>query len=102
MFCPKCGSILIPKKDRNKQVLACKCGYKNTEESDMKFKEVITPHKEVEVIEEQKEALPIVEEECPKCKHKQAYSWELQTRAADEPPTQFFRCEKCRHTWRHY
>ena len=28
--------------------------------------------------------------------------WMLQTRSADEPTTQFFRCTKCQHTWRNY
>jgi len=26
----------------------------------------------------------------------------IQTRAADEPPTRFYRCTKCGHTWREY
>jgi DNA-directed RNA polymerase subunit M len=28
--------------------------------------------------------------------------WMLQTRSADEATTQFFRCTKCKHTWRNY
>ncbi|MEM4865380.1 MAG: hypothetical protein QXY09_02690 [Acidilobaceae archaeon] len=26
----------------------------------------------------------------------------MQTRAADEPPTRFYRCTKCGYTWREY
>ena len=28
--------------------------------------------------------------------------WLVQTRASDEPETKFFKCEKCKHTWRDY
>ncbi len=37
---------------------------------------------------------------CPKCGNTQANWWMVQTDSADEPSTQFFRCTKCRHTWR--
>ena len=40
--------------------------------------------------------------ECPKCGHRTAYFWLVQTRAGDEPETKFLRCEKCGHTWRDY
>jgi len=45
---------------------------------------------------------PKTNEECPKCKHKEAYYWLVQTRAADEAATRFFKCVKCMHTWRAY
>ncbi|PIO07920.1 transcription factor S, partial [Candidatus Pacearchaeota archaeon CG10_big_fil_rev_8_21_14_0_10_35_219] len=31
-----------------------------------------------------------------------AYFWTMQTRAADESETKFYRCTKCDHTWREY
>ena len=40
--------------------------------------------------------------ECPKCRHKKAYYWTVQTRAGDEAETKFLKCEKCSHTWRDY
>ena len=39
---------------------------------------------------------------CPKCSYKEAETWQEQTRSADEPSTTFFRCLKCRFTWREY
>jgi DNA-directed RNA polymerase subunit M len=39
---------------------------------------------------------------CPVCGHNEAKWWTVQTRSADEPMTQFFRCVKCGHTWREY
>lgn len=37
---------------------------------------------------------------CPKCSHKKAYFFQLQTRSADEPMTTFFRCVQCAHRWK--
>ena len=39
---------------------------------------------------------------CPKCNYKEAEAWQEQTRSADEPSTSFFRCLKCKFTWREY
>ena len=56
----------------------------------------------IEVVEEKNTIDPIVDAECPKCGNMKAEYWEIQTRSADEPPTRFHRCTKCRHTWREY
>ena len=104
MFCPKCGSILMPKKDGNKKLLVCSCGYKTKEIGQATIKEtVINKEKDVEVIEKgELETLPKTDATCSKCGHKTAYFWLVQTRAGDEPETKFLRCEKCEHTWRDY
>ncbi len=103
MFCPKCGSLLMPKKDGNKKIMACSCGFKNKDaESGTTIKEVVKSVKSVEVIEEEKEVYPLVEVECPKCKNRKAYFWTVQTRASDEPETKFYKCQKCKNTWRDY
>lgn len=47
-------------------------------------------------------SLPTTKIDCPKCGHDEAFWWFLQTRSGDEPPTQFYRCMKCSHTWRSY
>ncbi len=46
--------------------------------------------------------LPKVKEICPKCDHNEAETWQMQMRSADEPSTHFFRCLKCKFTWREY
>ena len=28
LFCPKCGSIMMPKEIKGKKMLACSCGHK--------------------------------------------------------------------------
>lgn len=104
-FCKKCGSLMMPKKDGSKTVMACtKCSNKEKEAEITQFKETVKHEKAVEVIDQNQEddVLPLVEQECPKCKHTKAHFWTVQTRASDEPETKFFKCEKCRHTWRDY
>ena len=103
MFCPKCGSVLLPKKEGSKKVVVCSCGYKSDNIEQTKITEtVIKKGKEVEVVEKEIEILPKTDAKCDKCGHKTAFFWTLQTRAGDEPETKFMRCEKCRHTWRDY
>ncbi|MBR3198288.1 MAG: transcription factor S, partial [Methanobrevibacter sp.] len=37
---------------------------------------------------------------CYKCGGTKGYWWTVQTRSADEAPTNFIRCAKCGNTWR--
>jgi DNA-directed RNA polymerase subunit M len=88
----------MPKKG----IMACpKCNYKSKEAPKV-IKETVEKTQEIGIVEKETEAYPLVDKECPKCGHNKAYFWEVQTRASDEPATQFFKCEKCKHTWRHY
>jgi len=104
MFCPKCGSVLLPRKDGSKKVLICSCGYKSNNVEQMKITEsVAKTDKEVEVIEKESvNILPKTKVVCEKCENNEAYYWTIQTRAGDEPETKFLRCTKCRHIWRDY
>lgn len=103
MFCPKCGSLLIPKKDGSKKILACSCGYSTQEVESAKIKEEVEKQEaEMDVVDKDHENLPILEATCDKCGNDKAYYWLAQTRAGDEPETKFLRCTKCRHTWRDY
>ncbi|RLE39233.1 transcription factor S [Candidatus Woesearchaeota archaeon] len=105
MFCPKCGSILVPKKDGDKKKLVCSCGFTTTEIKDAKIVEIVKKkEKEFDVVDIKKEekTLPLTDAKCDKCGHNKAYYWTIQTRASDEPETKFLRCEKCKHTWREY
>ena len=104
MFCPKCGSMLVPKKEDNKKQISCSCGYKTAELDKVLIKEHVLKHdKKVEVVDRgELQTLPKTNIACPKCRHTTAYFWLVQTRAGDEPETKFLRCEKCEHTWRDY
>ena len=74
MFCPKCGSILVPKKENNKKTLVCSCGYKETNTENAKITEKVgEENKAVEIIDKESyETLPLTDAECPKCGHKKA------------------------------
>ncbi|MBM3228717.1 transcription factor S [Candidatus Pacearchaeota archaeon] len=99
-FCPKCGAVLIQKKKR----YACpRCRYSTKSGSKLKVSEKIEEKKYVDVVSERdSEVHPIIEEKCPKCGNKKAYFWTMQTRASDEAETKFFKCTKCKNTWREY
>lgn len=102
MFCPKCGSLLLPKTEGKKKVFACKCGYSTKEFKEARLQEKVKEKKGIEIIDKEVNTLPLTEAECPKCGHKKAYYWTIQTRASDEPETKFFKCEKCKNVWRDY
>ncbi len=99
MFCKKCGSILLPKSG----ILVCsRCGAKSSD-APTKITQKFSEKKSLEVVSEGADnILPLGDANCDKCGHKKAFFWDVQTRSADEPSTRFFRCEKCKHTWRDY
>ena len=108
MFCPKCQSIMSSSKDGKHS--ECDCGYTSKEKAGP-IKETIKKESSANLENFSKEkiagfsseeTLPKTEEECPKCKHKKAYYWTMQTRAADESETKFLKCVKCKHVWRDY
>jgi len=110
-FCPKCGMRLAPvQKGSGKTVhilLICpKCGYEKHATSKKPTLPKVMEHgaqDKIAVIsrdEAKLRTMPIFKTECPKCGNLEAYWWMVQTRGADESPTQFFRCTKCGHTWR--
>lgn len=103
-FCPKCGAILLPKKQGGKQAYVCSCGHTEPIGEDDSLKQTNEASKDIEIIDEEKDvdANPLVEAECPKCGHNKANFWLEQTRSSDEPETKFFKCEKCKHRWRDY
>ncbi len=100
-FCPNC-EVRLTKTDTG---LHCtKCDY--TEGSATTTKQVKEEEEasEFNVLEKSdgQETLPTIKIDCEKCGHDQAVWWMLQTRSADEPTTQFYRCIKCNFTWRNY
>lgn len=103
MFCPKCGSILTQRKDKDKTFLGCSCGYV-LKSGNVEVKEEVKQKVEdnMDVVDANDETLPETDADCEKCGNNKAYFWLIQTRAGDEPETKFLKCTKCGHTWRDY
>ncbi len=99
-FCPKCGSVLVMK---TKKMGCLRCGYSTKSGAKIITSEKTTASKGVVVISpKDTETLPVVEEKCRECGNEKAYFWTVQTRAGDEAETKFFKCTKCKNTWRQY
>ncbi|EZQ06947.1 MULTISPECIES: transcription factor S [Acidianus] len=109
-FCPKCNSLMTPRRINGKSVLKCvKCGYEIDANAGGK-KDVVT----TKVQHAESEKILVIDEEvperaqkvkgvvCPACKNDEAYFWILQTRSADEPATRFYKCTRCGKVWREY
>lgn len=108
-FCPGCDNLLIKTVKEGKTVLRCKsCGYtelftKKTIDKDRISAEKMKVEKEKEIFSPaDMEIYPTTKIECEKCGNKEAEYWQSQTRSADEASTTFFRCKKCKFTWREY
>lgn len=103
-FCEKCGNLLVTKP--GKKVPECrKCGKKGKPNEKIVIAEEHHEHKKGVVVmgkDEQQGDLPVTHIMCPECEHGEAFWWMQQTRSADEPPTLFYRCKKCAHSWRSY
>tara|TARA_B100001750_G_scaffold205333_1_gene182317 strand:- start:3037 stop:3357 length:321 start_codon:yes stop_codon:yes gene_type:complete len=103
-FCPKCDIRL--KKSSTNSALSCpKCDYSEAQGSEIQNNtSEEEPNSDFLVLDENegKDIMPTIEIECEKCGNNKAVWWMLQTRSADEPTTQFYRCTKCEHTWRNY
>ncbi len=102
-FCPKCEVKL--KKDGG-HLKCSKCGFveggkvtqtkKITDEGEPDFSLLTFEGTEGE------ESNPTIKMDCETCGHDEAVWWMFQTRSADEPTTRFYRCQKCKYTWRDY
>jgi len=99
-FCPKCGCVLT---EKNGEYKCARCNYKSKSKIKIEVSERIDTKPEIGVVSsEETDIHPIINSLCPKCGNKEAWFWTSQTRAGDEAETKFFRCTKCKYTWREY
>lgn len=95
-FCKSCGALLVGSS-------CSRCGVSSNVRINLEASEKVESAKEIAIVKDgSNEVNPVVEIECPKCKHKEAFFWTKQTRSSDEAETKFFRCTKCKYTWREY
>ncbi len=102
-FCPKC-EVKLKKSISGLQ--CSKCGYTEWQEAKQTKKTTNDEEPDFSLLafegNEGEESLPTIKIECEKCGHDEAVWWMFQTRSADEPTTRFYRCTKCKYTWRDY
>ncbi|HLC31385.1 MAG TPA: transcription factor S [Candidatus Nanoarchaeia archaeon] len=99
-FCEKCGGIILLKDGK----AACaSCGHKVKKKIKIEASEKIKNKEGIVVIKEtDANTYPIVQIKCVQCDNNKAFFWTLQTRSSDESETKFYKCTKCKHTWRVY
>ena len=99
-FCPKCGAVLIQKA---KNAGCPRCNYSAKGKLKIKtFEKIDFKKQEAAVSKKEEQIFPVITEKCKKCKNEKAYFWTVQTRAADEAETKFFKCTECGHTHKSY
>lgn len=99
-FCHKCGGILVQK---TKRFVCVKCGTPAKDKIKIASSEKMDEKQQIGLLKEKDSSVwPTIAAVCPKCGHREAYFWSAQTRSTDEAETKFFRCTKCKHTWREY
>ena len=99
-FCPECKTLMMHKAGK---AVCPKCGHIGGAHKKISTSEKVESKKlDIDIVEEKDELMTKVKQECPKCKHNECYFWSRQTRAGDEGETSFYRCVKCKHTWRKY
>jgi DNA-directed RNA polymerase subunit M len=102
IFCPHCHSMMVSSGD---QLKCRKCGHIQDIENHEKMKRTRKrSEKEITIVEDDGlvPTLPTTTVRCPECGNMTAEWWLRQLRSADESEVRFFRCTKCRYTWREY
>lgn len=78
-----------------------KCG-QSSRNKDLKIIDSNTKKSKLFFVDDKEKDEETIRAKCPSCGKMKASFWIIQTRAADEPPTKFFKCVACEHTWRDY
>jgi DNA-directed RNA polymerase subunit M len=102
-FCPKCEVKL---KNGDSGLQCSICGYVEGQKAKQTKKIVDEEEPDFSLLafegNEGEDTNPTIKLDCEKCGHDEAVWWMFQTRSADEPTTRFYRCQKCKYTWRDY
>ena len=105
-FCEKCDAMMIGTTEEDgSKVLKCRsCGHTKAIKGRLTLSRDIkkTPRDKIIVVDDDSIPMPKTRASCPKCGNNEAYYWTVQTRRGDEGATEFYRCTKCKHTWRRY
>lgn len=100
-FCPKCGNLLIPRREGNKFYGECgKCNF-SRELKILKTKENLEPKKKVgRGIGKEENPLATYHSKCPKCGYEKAQIIDMGIFYSDEDNLILLKCGKCGHSER--
>ncbi|XP_031498759.1 uncharacterized protein LOC116263241 [Nymphaea colorata] len=109
LFCPTCGNMLLvqrPNLGQSSRFFCPTCPYAYPIEREISVKQKLKK-KKLDLVFNYEEAMKNAsksQETCPRCGHGEAYSYDMQTRSADEGATIFFTCcnRSCGHQWQHF
>jgi DNA-directed RNA polymerase subunit M len=103
-FCENCGNVLVVITEDDGKFLFCRnCNIKSVLDTEVVFTTNFDEKHEIAVFDSNEDEFPITNVLCPKCEDMVEAEWAMQqTRAADEPPTRFYRCKRCKWVWREY
>lgn len=102
MFCPECKSLM---KASGGKLKCTRCGFeKDIANKSQLMKTSARTEKEITIVDSEDEiaTLPTTAIRCPECGNNTAFWWLRQLRSADESEVRFFKCTKCKFTWREY
>ncbi|GER36615.1 DNA-directed RNA polymerase subunit [Striga asiatica] len=104
-FCPTCGTMLLfelAHMAHPNQFFCPTCPYVCRVENKIKQHTPLVrkPMEPIFSEDDQKVINKTSGVSCPACGHGEASYIEVQTRSADEPMTIFYRCTKCKSTWK--
>ena len=99
LSCPKCGYSEAPGAQKRAAAAPDSAALQGTAKTDDRRNDGLNVFDDDS---EEAGTRPTINIECEKCDNNEAVWWMLQTRSADEPTTQFYRCTKCQYTWRDY
>ena len=98
LFC-ECGSFRRP--DGNGQLTCAReCGQPAVQEASGDTFTIPQQEQLSRFVSEDAYFLPTTTKTCPECGNDRAEFKMQQTRSADEPGTQLYRCTACKHRWR--
>ncbi|PSQ29601.1 transcription factor S [Halobacteriales archaeon SW_6_65_46] len=104
-FCDECGSMM---HTDGEQMVCSDCGHATAKAESLSTDYVSTERQDdSDVIETTEDAnfegKPTDDTvRCDECGHGIAWYTIKQTGSADEPPTRFFKCKRCKSVWRAY
>ena len=93
-FCPKCKSILAPKKENGETLLVCSCGFKKAVEKK-EMREKGKKDTKIDIVHDETNPLAVYPHKCKKCGYGKAQLISKGIWYSDEDEVIEYVCGKC-------